>query len=70
MESEERKAGFAYSLALVLCLVGLVALGLLGLPVTTIILVAFASTLLGAFAYGLWDALAHRKPTSRLRSSA
>ncbi|HET7445617.1 MAG TPA: hypothetical protein VFJ57_13270 [Solirubrobacterales bacterium] len=70
MESEERKAGFAYSLALVIGLFGLIGLGLLGLPMTTLILVAFASTVLGAFAYGLWDVLAHRKPRSRLRSSA
>lgn len=70
MENGERQADFAYSLALVLGLIGLIALGLLGLPMTTLILAAFAATVLGAFAYGLWDVLAHRKPRSRLRSSA
>jgi hypothetical protein len=61
MENEAKNGGFTYSLALVLGLVGIVALGLLGLPMTTIILIAFVAAVLGAFLYGLWDILAHRR---------
>lgn len=67
MENEERKAGFAYSLALVLGFFGLVALGLLGLPMTTIIPVVFAAAVAGAFAYAVWEILAHRSRRSATR---
>lgn len=53
MENGERKAGLTYSLSLLLGLVGLIALGLLGLPVATFILLAFAAAVVGSLLYGL-----------------
>lgn len=53
MGDEERKAGVGYSVALVLGFLGLVALGLIGLPVTTIILVLYAAAVVGSLLYGI-----------------
>lgn len=64
MENERKNGGLGYSLALLAGLLGLVALGLLGLPVTTVILFAFAAAVAGAVLYGLWDVLAHHRSFS------
>ncbi len=65
---ETRQPGIGYSLALLAGIVGLVALGLLGLPVETAVLLLFAAAALGAVLYAVGViAAGHRQAVARRR---
>lgn len=53
MENGDGIGSFTYSAGLVLGFLAVVLLGLLGLPMTTVILGVFAAAVAGAFLYGI-----------------
>jgi len=68
---DEKPAGTVYSLLLIGGLLVLVGLGLIGLPVATAILLAFAAAVLGVFLYAVWEiAVGYRQAAARRRRAA